>query len=174
MTNKKLKTATTSAAQNATSTGRTSANPQIASKPRQVLKMEVPEGVSMDELADKIAARMRGAELTSNAIRVQNAGGIGASLPASLVQRQEPTTKTTPIDGALTDLRSDLDELEVNLGYLFQAIDPILLYESDGDKAECGMALVAISPLHSRILDLSSLVRELNSRVVNTRERVQL
>lgn len=137
------------------------------------------EGVDMDVLADKIAARMLSAELASNAVQGQklgqSSGASFASAASSLQHSTDLVAKASPIDGALSDLQMNLNDLENCLGFLIQAIDPILLYDYDNEKSgEAGMALASISPMHSRILGLTTQVRTLVERVQNTTGRVQL
>lgn len=141
--------------------------------------MEVPDGVDMDVLAAKIAAHMQGAQLASNASHGQTvgqpSGASFASAASSLQHSTDPVAKASPIDGALSDLQMNLNDLENYLGSLIQAIDPVLLYDYDNEKSgEAGMALASISPMHSRILGLTAQVRTLVERVQNTTGRVQL
>jgi hypothetical protein len=159
--------------------------------------MEVPDGVDMDVLADKIAARLRGAEIASNTAQGQGVGQVSGASQSSVTSANvltgdvvltaqrltgpilqhstDPVVKASPIDGAMSNLQLNLNDLESNISTLINAIDPILLSDYDNEKSdEVGMSLASISPMHSRILGLTAQVKMLTECVKNTTGRVQL
>lgn len=189
MTAKKLKTSLTATQGQrsvgaSTTTGRISSTvaqksqvPRISgvkARERQVLRTEVPEGVDLEVLAARIAAHMQTASMPNTPI----VGQVN-ELQASYSMGPEKALKGTasPIDAGLSELHKAVETLESQSQLLIQALDPVLLYDygdTDVKAKDGGMPTTAISPMHSRINDLTDYVNAITARLRNVNGRVQL
>jgi hypothetical protein len=139
----------------------------------RVFGVQVPADIDMDELARKIAANMQQTPMPPLTAPQDTAFQTNLQSMSQL-RCCDPEIKVSPIDGAFNDLAGALYDLETQAQALIQSIEPILTFDSNELKCGGDPQPVPYSPMHSRLLELTSRVRALTEQVAVARGRVQL